>query len=113
MKKYYLHNGKEKEGPFDLETLKHKNLANDTPIWYEGLADWTIAENVYELKDLFPMLNDPAFGSLQAPPPFTGGEEITEKRSRGKLIFMVILILAIIFAGFVMLDLLDRPNLFK
>ncbi|MCX8470466.1 MAG: DUF4339 domain-containing protein, partial [Chitinophagaceae bacterium] len=53
MKKYYLHNGQVESGPFDIEQLKEMNLNSDTPIWYDGLSEWTTIKNVYELKSIF------------------------------------------------------------
>jgi hypothetical protein len=61
MKKFYLHNGAEQSGPFDLNELREKKITQSTPIWYEGISDWTNAENVDELKELF---------KSAAPPPF-------------------------------------------
>ena len=52
MKKYFLHNGKTHEGTFDLEELKVKGIINETPVWFEGLDDWTTAGKVEELKGL-------------------------------------------------------------
>lgn len=68
MKKYFLHDGKEQQGPFDIEDLKAKNIKRETSIWYEGLAEWTIADNVFDLKDLF---------IKTIPPPFTAKPTIT------------------------------------
>jgi hypothetical protein len=48
MKKYYLHDELGQQGPLDIEELKIKNITKETPIWYEGLADWTTAESVSE-----------------------------------------------------------------
>jgi len=61
MKKYYLHNGTDQHGPYDIEEIKAKGISKETPIWYEGLADWTIAEAIDELKDLF---------QINFPPPY-------------------------------------------
>lgn len=44
MKKYFIHNGIEHQVPFDLYDIKAKLIKKDTPIWYEGISDWTIAE---------------------------------------------------------------------
>ena len=33
MKKFYLFNGSEQEGPFDLEALESKKISKETPIW--------------------------------------------------------------------------------
>ena len=63
MKKYFLHNGKTHEGPFDFEELKFKGITNDTPIWFDGLDDWTTAGKVGELKGLIkeaPQIKKPA-----------------------------------------------------
>jgi hypothetical protein len=68
MKKYYLHNGTEQDGPFSAAELIEKNIKKDTDIWYEGLSDWTIAENIDELKELF---------KLASPPPFKKKETIS------------------------------------
>ncbi|MEO6611246.1 MAG: DUF4339 domain-containing protein [Chitinophagaceae bacterium] len=53
MKKYFLNDGTSQQGPFDLEELKTKNLTASTPVWYEGLPEWTTAGKVEELKVLF------------------------------------------------------------
>jgi hypothetical protein len=53
MKKYYLHNGSEKIGPFDKEELKRRGVVKTTPIWVEGRERWTCAENYEDLHDLF------------------------------------------------------------
>lgn len=53
MKKYYLHNGSDKIGPFDKEELKQRGVVKTTPIWIEGRERWTCAENYEDLQDLF------------------------------------------------------------
>jgi len=50
MKKYFLHDGANQSGPFDIEELKSKNISKDTSIWYEGLTEWTTAGEIEELK---------------------------------------------------------------
>lgn len=62
MRKYFIHNGQSEVGPFDFEQLKTMQLKNETPIWYEGLHNWTTANNIEELK---PILN-----SIVSPPKF-------------------------------------------
>jgi hypothetical protein len=52
MKKYYLHNGKESEGPFDFEKLKSKQISRTTPVWSAGMQDWKKAGEVEELKSI-------------------------------------------------------------
>lgn len=53
MKKFYLHNGTEQEGPFYISQLKKKGITGKTEVWYEGLSDWTSADQIDELKVLF------------------------------------------------------------
>lgn len=60
MKKYYLNDGTAQQGPFTLEELQSKNITPQTPVWYDGLADWTTAGQVEELKDIL----------VHTPPPF-------------------------------------------
>ena len=52
MKKYFLHDGSRRTGPFNIEELRLKNLNEDTPVWFEGLKEWTIIGNVQELKNI-------------------------------------------------------------
>lgn len=61
MKKYYLHDGSQQTGPFDIVELKAKKLTRDTPVWSEGLNEWTTIDNVEELKEIVTTI----------PPPFT------------------------------------------
>lgn len=68
MKKFFLHNGTEQQGPFDIEDLKTKNISRETPIWYEGLVEWTTVEKIEELKTLF-ISTPPPFGATKMTPP--------------------------------------------
>ena len=71
MKKYYLHNGIEQQGPFDIDDLKIKDINKCTPIWYDGLPEWTTAEKVDDLKELIKTSTPPPFVPKQpTPPPF-------------------------------------------
>lgn len=69
MKKYYLHNGTEQLGPFDINDLKAKGIKKNTSIWYEGVSDWTTADKIEELKDLLKTTSPPPFETKQTPPP--------------------------------------------
>ncbi|EIA08532.1 DUF4339 domain-containing protein [Flavobacterium frigoris] len=59
MKTYYLHNGNENEGPFDLEELKSKKISRTTPVWCAGMDDWKTAWEVEELKSLLQTVPPP------------------------------------------------------
>ncbi len=72
MKKYYLHNGTEQEGPFYFEELKTKEITSDTPIWFEGLSEWTTADKIQELSVLIVSTSPPLFKGKQIiPSPIT------------------------------------------
>jgi hypothetical protein len=79
MKKYYLHNGTESSGPFDIEELKAKNIITQTPVWYEGLEKWKTAGEIEELKSLFVVM-PPTINPFTAAP--TPKVENTEKENQ-------------------------------
>lgn len=68
MKKYYLHNGTENSGPFDLEELKTKEVTKTTPVWFDGMDNWKTAGEIPELTRLF-IAVPPPITSFSAPPP--------------------------------------------
>lgn len=68
MKKYYLHNGTESSGPFDIEELKAKKITKATPVWFEGMQHWKTAGEIPELNQLF-IVNPPPFSPFSIPEP--------------------------------------------
>lgn len=68
MKKYYLHNGTESSGPFNIEELKAKKITKASPVWFEGMQHWKTAGDIPELNHLF-MVNPPAFSPFLIPEP--------------------------------------------
>lgn len=81
MKKYYLHNGTESSGPFDIEELKAKNITKQTPVWFEGMEKWKTAGEIEELKSVFvaipPTINP--FTAAPQPSSVLREEEIEEE----------------------------------
>lgn len=71
MKKYFLNDGNTQQGPFTLEELQSKNITPATPIWYDGLAEWTTAGQLEELKDII----------VHTPPPFHAPETPAETKA--------------------------------
>lgn len=49
----WIHINDSQEGPFAIEALPVDRITPDTPVWHEGLSDWTTAKNVPELAHLF------------------------------------------------------------
>jgi hypothetical protein len=52
MNTYFLHNGTESSGPFTIEELKTKNIKATSPVWCQGMPDWSTVAEVEELKSL-------------------------------------------------------------
>lgn len=59
MKKYYLHNGTENIGPFDLEELKSRSITKNTQVWCKGMEDWKNANEIEELKTILAVVPPP------------------------------------------------------
>jgi len=86
--KYYLHDGDERRGPFSLAQLKTKSITKDTPIWREGLEDWTKAGMLDELSSLF----------TSVPPPLKKNTLPTKSNFQNKRLAFVILVIVIMLA---------------
>lgn len=78
MKKFYLHDGSNQLGPFDIEDLKDRNVINSTPVWYEGLSEWTTADQIEDLKDLLGKATPPPFSVA----PSVSPQAIPKKKNR-------------------------------
>ena len=59
MKKYFLHNGTESSGPFDLVELKARKITKKTSVWFEGMQHWKNAEEIPELNSIFVVMPPP------------------------------------------------------
>ncbi len=110
MKKYYLHNGTEQDGPFDITELKSKGITAKTLVWYEGIYDWTEADQIDELKDLF---------SKATPPPIKPKSNTKEperkpvqkKSNLGRNLQLLGLVLFLALIGFVVVpNLMNNDN---
>lgn len=64
-KQYYIASGKDHLGPFTLSQMKNKKLTPETLIWYEGLTQWTKAEDLEELKANVPVTVSPPLTPTQ------------------------------------------------
>ncbi|WP_395048461.1 DUF4339 domain-containing protein [Flavobacterium sp.] len=79
MKKYFLHNGTENSGPFDLDELKANGINKTTPVWYEGMENWKYAGEIAELSSVFAVV-PPPISSFITPPSTTKTEQKKEPR---------------------------------
>lgn len=62
MRKFYIINkDNSQEGPFTIEELRLKNISVETPIWYDGIDEWTIAGKIDELKEILIRKSPPKF----------------------------------------------------
>ena len=62
---YYIYVNNEQQGPYSLDELRSRHITQETLVWCEGMARWTPAWQVYELRTLF----EAAPQSGQATPP--------------------------------------------
>lgn len=51
-KHYFYIEGNVQKGPVDLEGLRSAGLTKETPVWYDGLPEWTPAGNLPELSEM-------------------------------------------------------------
>lgn len=73
----YLHISGQQYGPYDYKTLKSfvptGQLTAQTLVWQQGMAQWTPAGQVQELKALFAPTTPPLPGGMPPVPPVVGG----------------------------------------
>lgn len=119
MKKYFLHNGTEQQGPFDIEDLKARKITKDTAIWNEGITDWTSAGKIAELNDLFTNATPLPFNasSSTAPPPkeptnhsadVKSKAELKKKNTRGVVLQSIGVVGALIIIGVVIYGTMNK-----
>ena len=104
MKKYFLHDGKEQSGPFDVEELKAKQITPDTSIWYEGIEDWTTAGKIEELKGLF---------KTSTPPPMTKKNDEpkpSQPKKKSRLGLIITIVVVVVLLGFGAVMVINNPN---
>lgn len=100
MKKYYVHNGIESSGPFDLAELQMKQITATTPVWFSGMPDWKTAAEIDELQTILKVVPPP----IKSVPPTA---KIEEKNSKimglnKNTFYIVILFLLLIIGSFVL-----------
>jgi S1-C subfamily serine protease len=53
-REYFILVGKEKQGPYTIDTLKQTGIDPTTKIWHAGLSKWTKASELPELHEFLP-----------------------------------------------------------
>lgn len=96
MKKFYLHNGTDQQGPFDMEDLKARNITKETSIWFEGLQAWTSADKIDELKELFHKKTPPPFQKTPVQPSTQYEPSATQHKNTLGLVLQSIGIIGVI-----------------
>lgn len=70
MNHFFYSDGQSQFGPFSKEELQSKDITPETLVWYEGLEEWTKADEADELVDLFPKVpTPPPLPKMITPPP--------------------------------------------
>lgn len=69
---YYIANGKQPLGPFDLNQLREMNITPETLVWNQSMPDWQRADQVEELRTQ--LLGLPNGGASVVPPVNPQGE---------------------------------------
>lgn len=124
MRKYFIHNGETENGPFDIEQLKSMQIKSETPIWYEGLQNWTVAGNVEELKAIIISTSTPPkfenFAQQNTninPPKFNQTQQQKEiekepkkKNILGNILFGIGVVGAIFIVGAIAISYFSQPN---
>lgn len=109
MKKYYLHNGIESSGPFDLAELQIKQITATTPVWFSGMPDWKTAGEIEELQAILKVIPPP----FQTVPPTaapTTKKKIKNPKIMGlrKNTFYIGLLFLVLIIGSVFLTILQE-----
>ncbi len=105
MKKYYLHNGIESSGPFDLSELKIKQITPTTPVWFSGIPDWKTASEIDELQAIL-TVTPPPFQSV--PPTPTRKEKKSKIMGLHKNTFYIVSVLLLLIIGSFILNIIDE-----
>jgi hypothetical protein len=59
MKKYFTHDGTNQHGPFSVADLQTQKISRQTLVWFDGMSDWTKAEEIEELTEVFKSVPPP------------------------------------------------------
>ncbi|MFZ2285087.1 MAG: DUF4339 domain-containing protein [Lutibacter sp.] len=109
MNKYYIHNGSEQDGPFNISDLKSKGITPKTEVWYEGLSDWINADQIDELKELFSRLTPPPI-KPKTTSQQSQSKPTPKKSSLGKNVLRLILITIGVIGAYAIINVVFSSN---
>jgi len=116
MKKYYTHTENKQNGPFDLTELKSQKISKETPIWYEGLPEWTKAGEIPELSELFrnstpPPINPNSFSKNESSKPIPPKSSISEpKKNKPRAWLWILIALFLVISVITGIIVVNNPN---
>lgn len=109
MKYFIIEQGKQ-QGPFTIYELKDKGILAETPVWAEGMEDWTTAGKVDELRDFLFNTNDKSTPPPYIPPKTTMPEDPVDNGNKPSNRSGCWFLLAIILLGFAVFFYVTNPT---
>ena len=103
MKKYFLHNGTESSGPFDLEELKAKRITKASPVWFEGMENWKTAGEIPELSTIFVVVPPPITSFSEALPKQNVEKKLEQEKEERKILCLSKKSFFIVLGGLVLI----------
>lgn len=95
---FYLKDGQQ-IGPIPFEDLKKHNIRKDTLIWYDGITDWTQAQNVDELQILFATTPPPIPKNVQQTTANVSKNEVPQKKKSKSIIVFLFIVIGLMIVG--------------
>ncbi len=110
MKKYYIHDGSQEVGPFSVDELLLKGINGDTPIWYDGIQDWTIAGKVQEISSKLYSKAPPPFIKPQPQPNQTVAQPIQQKTKVNAILSIIATLIVATIVFYAVMNVANNPN---
>jgi hypothetical protein len=103
MRNYYLRKGDTNIGPLTIEQVANQSINGSTPVWFDGLTEWTTAGNVEELKPLLVVSTPPPFAQVVSTNSRPQNRDIPyppAKKSTSAYTYLLYSVLAVAIFGF-------------
>lgn len=81
---YFIIVNDAQQGPYTIEELRSRHIDASTLVWAEGMAQWTPAWQVEELKTLFNAAPDNGTEATTTPPPMPGSPDAAGNAQPGQ-----------------------------